>query len=256
MVLPMSQQITEDLQRQIETRALSPGDQLPSELQLMERYDASRKAVRDAIDSLISLGRVETRPGQGIFVVRIIDQFVTTLSPDPTLGVGGGEEIAFLSAVRAQNRIPICSVPMVEIQSPPQEIARRLRISAGIQAISRHQKFFIDDTPWSLQTSFYPMDFVIEGASRLLMAEDIEQGALSYLEQAIGVKWTGYHDWITVRMPDNDERRFFILPRSTPVFEIFRTTFSQDGSPLRVTVTVCPGDRNQFLANFGSIPVP
>ena len=36
----------------------------------------------------------------------------------------------------------------------------------GSQVISRHQRRFIDGTPWSLQTSYYPMGFVVKGADR------------------------------------------------------------------------------------------
>ena len=49
---------------------LGPGSQLPTELELRELYDnASRNTIRDAIKWLITRGLVETRPGQGTFVV-------------------------------------------------------------------------------------------------------------------------------------------------------------------------------------------
>ena len=40
------------------------------------------------------------------------------------------------------------------------------------------------------------------------------------------------------------------------VFEIFRTGFDQTGTPLRVTVTVWPADRNQFIVNVGESLTP
>ena len=58
MAQPMYQQIADDLRAQIEAHDLHPGEQLPTELQLRERYDASRNTVRDAIKRLISLGLV------------------------------------------------------------------------------------------------------------------------------------------------------------------------------------------------------
>ena len=38
------------------------------------------------------------------------------------------------------------------------------------------------------------------------------------------------------------------------MFENFRTAFDQDGRPMRVTVTVFPTDRNQFIVNVGEVP--
>ena len=70
---PMYQQIAEDLQTQIESGILEPGAQLPTELELRDRYDSSRNTIRDAIKRLTSQGLVETRPGQGTFVTRSVD---------------------------------------------------------------------------------------------------------------------------------------------------------------------------------------
>ena len=67
---------------EIDTGALAPGEQLPTELGLSEGYGASRNTIRDAIKRLTSLGLVETRQGQGTFVTRRIDPFVTVLT-DP-----------------------------------------------------------------------------------------------------------------------------------------------------------------------------
>jgi GntR family transcriptional regulator len=146
--------------------------------------------------------------------------------------------------------------PQVEIQKAPAGIARLLEIAEGSQVISRHQKRSIDATPWSMQTSFYPMGFVVKGADRLIQADDIAIGTMKYLEQTLGLKQVGYHDWITVRTADSAEAAFFSLPPDgrVGVFEVFRTAYDQTGTPMRLTVTVYPTDRNQFIVNVGDVP--
>ena len=255
MAQPMYVQIAEDLRARIESGALEPGAQLPTELELRDHYNASRYSIRDAVRRLTSLGLVETRPGQGTFVSRKIDPFVTALTGDPQ-ALGGGEGATYLSEVNKSHRRPRCTIPKVEIQTPSGEVGRRLRVPPKSQVVSRHQQRYIDDIPWSLQTSFYPMDFITAGATRLLMAEDIAEGAVRYLATIIGVKQVGYRDWITARLPDVNEQSFFWLAHDATVFEIFRTAFDQTGTPLRVTVTVFPADRNQFIVNVGDVPDP
>jgi DNA-binding GntR family transcriptional regulator len=159
MANPMYRQIAEDLRQQIESGHLSHGSQLPNELELRERYNASRNTVRDAIKWLTNLGLVETRPGQGTFVTEDIDPFVTALSGDPTTGRGGHEGPSYLSEVSASKRMPSSSPVQVEIQQASAEVATSLRIGEGAEVISRHERRYIDGTPWSLQTSFYPMEF-------------------------------------------------------------------------------------------------
>jgi GntR family transcriptional regulator len=254
---PMYQQIAEDLQAQIESGILKPGAQLPTELELRDRYNSSRNTIRDAIKRLMSQGLVETRPGQGTFVTRRIDPFVTVLSGNPTSGGRDDEAVTYLSDVTKSHRRATVSTPKVEVQFPPAEVFRRLRVASNTQVVSRHEQCYIDDTPWALRTSFYHMNFITEGATRLLMAEDIPEGTVRYLGDSIGVKQVGYRDWITARVPDLNEQTFFGIAHDATVFEIFRTGFDQTGTPLRVTVTVWPADRNQFIVDVGEhLPAP
>jgi GntR family transcriptional regulator len=253
---PMYQKIAEDIRKQIGNGVLARGAQLPTELDLGDRYGASRNTIRDAIKRLTSQGLVETRPGQGTFVTRTIDPFVTMLSGDPQ-ALGGAEGVTYLSEVSKTHRQASASDPKVEIQKTPSvAVGSRLRVAPNTPIVCRHQMRYIDDIPWSLQTSFYPMDFVTKGATRLLMAENIEEGTVRYMAETIGIRQVGYRDWITVRGPDATEQAFFELAHDATVFENFRTAFDQEGTPLRVTVTVFPTDRNQFIIDVGEVPDP
>ena len=252
----MYRRIADELRQEIEAGGLEPETRLPTEVELGGRFNASRNTVRDAIKLLIVLGLVETRPGQGTFVTKRIDPFVTVLSEEPETGFGGGEGAALLSKVSARQTKFTASQVRVEIQAAKQKVARSLRVPLAAQVVSRHQQRSIGETPWSFQTSFYPMSLVTEGASKLIEANDIPTGAVQYLQTELGKKQTGYSDWITVRSPNMDEIGFFQLPGDgrIPVYEIFRTAFDQTGTPMRLTVTVFPVDRNQFIVNVGEVP--
>lgn len=260
MASPMYRQIAEDLRAQIESGGLTPGQRLRTELELQDHYGASRNTVRDAIKWLTSLGLVETKPGQGTFVVRKIDPYVTTLTADPQ-GPGGDmgpprDETGDQGADKTQKRNITNSDPQIEIQKAGASVAYQLEVTEGSQVVSRHQRRFIDGTPWSLQTSFYPMGFVLQGADRLIQADDIKIGTVRYLAETLGLRQAGYRDWITVRAPDPTEAMFFNLPQDGRVglFEILRTGFDQTGTPIRVTITVFPTDRNQFVVDVGDVP--
>jgi GntR family transcriptional regulator len=255
MPQPLYLQIADELEEQIRSGDLSPGSQLPTEDDLRDKYRASRNTVRDAIKRLVGQGLVETRPGQGTFVTTKIDPFVTVLTVDPAAAAAEG--VFYLSQVSAFHRKPFRTTPRVEVQTAPEVITRRLRVPSGTHLVSRHEQGYVDDVPWSLQTSFYPMEFITRGADRLLMAEDIERGAVRYLAETIGLEQIGYRDWITARRPDSNEQRFFRISHDSTVFEIFRTGFDRDKKPMRVTVTVFPTDRNQFIVNVGDdLPDP
>lgn len=131
------------------------------------------------------------------------------------------------------------------------EVAVLLDIPAGAQVVSRSQDRYIDDIPWSTQTTFYLMDFITKGATNLLMARDIDGGAVKYLSDEVGIRQSGYRDWITGRLATEEEQSFFGIGHNAAVFVDSRVAFDQDNKPMRLTVTIFPVDRNQLIVNVG-----
>jgi GntR family transcriptional regulator len=255
MAEPMYRQIADALQGKIESGELAHGAQLPTEIELMDQNNASRNTVRDAIKLLTTRGLVETRAGQGTFVTANIDPYITTLTGDPDTG-GGGEGDAFKAEVKAAGRIPSTSEPRVEIQLAGDIVSEALGIQTNARVVSRHQKRYIDDTEWSLQTTFYPMKLVDENhAIQLSLPEDIKTGTVAYL-RTLGIKQASYRDTIAVRKPNADETAFFKLPADgrISVFVISRVAFDEKDERFRLTVSVYPADRNAFAINVGPVP--
>ena len=253
---PMYRQIAEDLRRRIESGGLAPGGQLPTELELREEYNASRNTVRDAIKSLINLGLVATRPGQGTFVVKKIDPLITTLSGDAKTGFGGGEGTRYRSEMEGRDKKPTTSPIQIEIQEASPDIAQMLGQPDGIEVVSRHEKRSIDGTPWSMLTSFYPLDsWTAEPPGLPGRATSKKEPSSTWPRHCASIR-RGYRDWIAVRAPDAEETEFFRLAPDgrTSIIQISRTAYDGNGQPMRVTVTVYPADRNQFIVDFGQVP--
>jgi GntR family transcriptional regulator len=201
-------------------------------------------------------GLVETRPGQGTFVTRKMKPFVTVLSIDPKTGQGGGGEegATYPAMVSKQGRKTGAGEDAeIRVVACPPEIAR-LKVLKSDKVVSRQQQRRIDDTIWSLQTSYYPFEWVAKGASKLLMPENIEDGTVQYLGEILGLRRDGYRDWVTARSPGPKEQTLFGLPHDATVFEIFRASFAEDGTTMLVTSTVYPSDRNHIVYEYGAVP--
>jgi GntR family transcriptional regulator len=233
MAAPMYRQIAEDLRQKIESGELAPGSQLPTELELRERYDnVSRNTIRDAVRWLTTRRLVATQPGRGTFVLEQPKPFIVPLNENE---VGGAKSSTFEETVVWQGGD---------------------HVKKGMLVVGRHQERSIDNRPSSLQTSFYPMDFVEHGATELLRATDITDGATKYVEGKLAIKRAGYRDRLRVRAPNSGEVRFFGVPDDGTVLmvETHRTAYAQGGKPIRYTVTTYPADRNQFVIEFGDVP--
>jgi len=77
-------EIVAALSQDIREATLKAGDKLPTEAELMERFDVSRTVVREAISRLQASGLVETRHGIGTFVIEQVE-------PDPTFRIPAHE---------------------------------------------------------------------------------------------------------------------------------------------------------------------
>jgi GntR family transcriptional regulator len=255
---PRYQEIADELRRQIESGELPRESQLPTEVELQKRFSASRNTVRDAVKVLVVERLLETRGREGTFVTKAHVPFVTTLSTDPNTGISGiGEEGSTYPALVLQQDRQNAGAgdPKVEVLECPPQIAARLGIEEGEYVISRHQERLIEDTLWSLQTSYYPMKWVGLGAERLLIPKNIPEGAVEYLSSTTKkLKQNSYRDLLWARQPNDNEKQLFNLTINHMVIEVYRTAFAEDGTPIRVTVTVYPADRNQIVYDIGDVP--
>jgi GntR family transcriptional regulator len=243
------QQIADDLRARIERGEYPRGSRLPTEKDLMERYDASRNTIRDAVRLCVNLGLVQPQAGRGTFVTEEINPLVITLRSGPSVG---GDTAQYLSEVRL--RESSSSMPRVEVREAA--TAPELGLDEGATVVSRHQERYLEGRPWSLQTTFYPMDLVTRGATRLLGPDNIEPGAVGYLFEALGIEEVGWRDRVIIRVPDPAEAGYFQLADDgrVAILEIRRTAFQASGAPVRLTVTTCPADRNELLFSTGQVP--
>lgn len=249
----MYRQIAEDLRAQIETGELAPGARLPTEDELRTRYSASRNTIRDAVKLLTARRLVETRPGQGTFVTLKIEPIVVNLgaAADHSAAMLGTSELPTSPAMES-------TPPRIEIQLASELVSAELRLPEGEQVVSRHQAQFISSVPWSLQTSFYPMHLVRNGATRLLAPNAIPEGTVQYLRDELGLTQVSWRDRLAIRPADANENAFFNLPPDgrVSIAEVARTTFDRTGAPMRLTVSAFPVDRNQFIITSGEMAVP
>lgn len=253
MAEPLYRQIADQLRRLIEAGGLRAGMQVPTEDQLMEEFSASRNTVRSALKELATRGLVDTRHGKGTFVAVQVKPIIITLTSGPGTGKGGGEGRVYTAEAAASGRVHTMKGPEVGLIRAGSAIADSLHIAAKTEVIVRHENGYVDGLPWLRQTSYYPRSLEAR-APRLLDTGNIEEGVVAYLE-GLGIGQSGYQDTITWRTPSEIETSYFSLPADghIQVVEIRRIAFDQHGNRVRLTVTICRADRNQFVINVGDI---
>src|SRR5205085_2527233 len=64
----LPQEIVAAIAELMMTRAWKPGDRIPPEKELAARFGVGRSTIREAIKSLVILGVIDARPGDGSFI--------------------------------------------------------------------------------------------------------------------------------------------------------------------------------------------
>jgi GntR family transcriptional regulator, transcriptional repressor for pyruvate dehydrogenase complex len=94
------EQIVQQIEESILKGDLKPGDQLPAERELAQRFGVSRTAVREAVKALREKGLVEAYSGRGTFITDGTSQAVRQ-SLDLMVKIGQPEGSTHLAEVRA-----------------------------------------------------------------------------------------------------------------------------------------------------------
>ncbi len=109
------EQIVQQIEETIVKGELKPGDQLPAERDLAQRFGVSRTAVREAVKALREKGLVEAYSGRGTFITDGTTQAVRQ-SLDLMVKIGQSEGSAHLAEVRAILEPEIAALAASRIQ--------------------------------------------------------------------------------------------------------------------------------------------
>jgi GntR family transcriptional regulator len=162
---PLHVQIRDILHQQIKDRILVPGDTLPTEEELQQRFGVSRSVVRQALSSLADLGLIHRQRGRGSVVAAApaLRRFVNR--------VGGLDEQAAARGQRLQTH-----VLRLDAAIPPEE-ARTALGTARSWEIERIR--YLERVPVIYERHWVPRDLfphftadLLEGASLLALMRD------------------------------------------------------------------------------------
>ena len=215
---PRHQQIAAELRDLIMRGELSPGSQLPSTAQLVERYGAANATIQHALKALKDEGFLDSRVGKGVYV-RDRQPFVI-------------DAAAYLAPASGRFRYQLLAVDTLV---PPADIADGLRLAPDATAIVRTRILFHDDQPVELSTSYYPAEIAAD--SSLVKPAKIRGGAPAVLAD-LGFPQRAFVDRVSARPPTVEEAETLDLPDGTPVIRQLRVVYSDNERPVEASVLI------------------
>ena len=243
---PLWEDVATGLRDLIEGGKYQPGDTLPSEADLAVEYGVSRDTVRRALGRLTSQGLLT--PGKGRLGRKVRTSHPLTFYAMKSESVERMEMRkvrgmdAWRADVKEQGREPDQDIS-VAIEEPSAYIAERLEMPPGMLVAVRRRIRTLDGEPHNIADTYYPRD--ISEGTLIENPADIEQGVIAYMAE-LGYVQERYRDELSSRMPTPSEAEHLQILPGVPVLVHRRTGYTSE-RPVKVTITIWPGDRSNLV---------
>jgi DNA-binding GntR family transcriptional regulator len=230
---PAYAQLVRILLEQIAAGVFRPGNQLPSEAQLCERYGVSPMTVRRVINILVDQGVVIAEQGRGTFVKPL------------ELGTATFD----LDRLRQLFREGQSTVKLLEarITSATKRTARKLDIQIGGRTVFIRRLIFRDEEPILLHR-----EHVIYDPTRPIVEAEMEVTALRGLFSGGGESDLKRGDLaIDVTTLTVEEAALLHSKFGIPAFRLEHIFYDFNDQPVSWGWFICSGDYLRFTATIG-----
>jgi GntR family transcriptional regulator len=256
---PVYKQIADLLRSAIATGRLEPGEQLPSEHELVAEHAVSRGTARQAIMLLRSEGLIDVVHGLGSFVrepepverlrpYRLshgweIGRHADDARPDDGPWKGDRDT---LDEAREGVTLRFETRQLAKGRAPA-EIAELLVLATGADVLVRRWETMLVDSVRAIVVSYTPWDVAVAAGLR-----HIESGPAVYLALTdSGHRVTGLIEEVEARMPTTEEAQRLDIGPSVPVFSVQRVNHTADDRPVEVTISVISAKRHRLVYELG-----
>jgi DNA-binding GntR family transcriptional regulator len=231
---PAYAQLVRILLRQVAAGEFRPGDRLPSEAQLCERYGVSPMTVRRVVNILADRGVVVAEQGRGTFV-RPLELSTATFDLD-------GLQQFFRN--EGQSRVKLSEV---RITSATERMARKLAIEVGDRIVYIRRLILQGEEPVLLHR-----EHVIYDPTRPIIEAEMEVTALRGLFIGGGESDLKRGD-LTIDATVLTEGEAALLHSNVgvPAFRLEHIFYDFDDRPVSWGWFICAGDRLRFTATIG-----
>lgn len=231
---PPYRQIASLLRERIKLGRLKPGEQLPSESELIQHFGVARMTVRQAIQELRGEGLVVAEHGKGVFVrsappVRRLasDRFARRHREQG--------KSAFLVEAESAGHAPSVDQIRVTNEAATPELANRLHLTVDDRVIVRSRRYLADGVPVEIATSYIP-EIIARGTA--ITEVNTGPGGIYARIEDTGHELKHFTEEVSARMPTPDERKALQIGSGVPVITLLRTAFDVNELPVEVCDTV------------------
>ena len=227
---PLYDQLVDLLREKIDNE-LEPGDLLPSERELSERYGLSRTTVRLALKELETLGLISRRHGKGTFV--------SDASREATNLMGS---YSFTEQMREMGRSPKTVILEFEVREATKSVADHLHLRIGDKVFRMRRLRLADDVPMMVERTYLPVSEFVS-----LTFDDVASKPLyDIMEKDYHEKIRLAEEEFYASIARSADAQALGIAEGAPVLELVRTTYSDKNMVIEYTHSVARADQFKY----------
>lgn len=220
------EEIAEFLRQAIRSGQFEPGDPLPSEAELCERFTSSRGPVRQAMATLRSEGLISSGRGRRSIVLdasrtESFEAMISVTAWLTQLGYEPGQKTEWIARRPADATL-----------------AAALEIPEGDPVVSYHRVRFANGTPVMVERA----NFRLEPAGRLVLAFDTDSGSIHRHLMQQGVDFNNVTRTLLAVAATEEDAQYLGVEPGSPLQLMPMKVYDHSGTPLEYSYYLYRGD--------------
>lgn len=227
--LPLYYQLKELLLSKIQKGELKPGQQLPTEEDIQQKYEVSRTTVRQALRELELDGRINRYAGRGTFV------------SEPKVQEGTEAFDLEISELQEQGLQLVWKVIFAEEVPAPEWVAAKLQITPGTKTFCLKRLRIANESAIGYVISYVAEEFM----DKVDLSRAEQGGTMAYLT-GISLERFMAERVVEALPAERDVARILGIDPGTPVLVLNRILRSPDAKPMELFKGIYRGDRFRY----------
>lgn len=249
------ERIADDLRAPIRAGQMRPGEQLPSEAKLADRYGYSVPTIRQALGLLQAEGLIEKKHGRGNFVRSPRKLVRRTNERHQWEKDRVHEPLAQRARTGATEHDTGLQVDDLVFDARYREtkadekLAEALGVPEGAALLERtfRTRYRAEDYPFNVVRSYLVRDLIAGNPDLLDESKEPWPGGTQSQLSTVGIEVGRIEERITARPPTAEEAEELGLPPGTAVMVLQKISYDIDDRIVDLSYVTLPGDRTELV---------
>ena len=240
-VLPIYYQIKQTIKGWIVNKEFGPGNKIPSENELADRFNVSRLTVRQAISQLTQEGFLNSRRGEGTFVTSNED-LINSFSLETT---GFMDELFSTQLSKVTTKWATLSKMVA-----PKPVKEKLQLETNDEEVVQIKRVrLLRGRPFTYTINYLP----VEIGARVNEKDLYRRRLLEILERDLKVEFTEAVQTIEASFADQEVAEKLEVASGSPILFVEKIMYSKQHKPIELFQSSYRGDLFKFIVRFNKV---